>query len=493
MRFRTTILLLIVLAGLGGYIYWVDLPQAEEESKPQKLVEFTAADATALLLTYADFQVDLQKRGDAWHIVRPLETAADSTAVNNLLGALAGCEVKKELSGTSTDLAQYGLSTPFVTVKVKVADRELPVVRVGKNAPVGFTTYLQRAADGPILLANASLRSSLDKKLADFRDKTILSFADDALSRIEIRNQEREIVLTQSSGVWTIDTPGPYRADTTTVRSLLSSLRALRISEFVDDAPGDLAEFGFDAPRLRIRLLEGPDDIEKQLVFGAKGNDKNEPYVQSKSSPTIYTVGEFTLRELDKNLNELRDKTILSFDRERADRVEVDRKDGTGFVLVRRDGQDWRVDGIEGTPAPSVANAYVGDLHQLKGYEIAADRPEGLAAFGLDAPLLTVRILSGDDLLGTILIAPKPDDQGKKEMTAMAEHGPTVYLVRDYLVTRLNKQGKDFLAPPTPRPGEAPAQATVGDANDAHLHDGAGSLEVEGLDEDEGFDDEFDD
>jgi len=492
MRLRTTILLLILLAGLGGYIYWVELPQAEEDKQAQKLVDLVATEATELTLTYAESEVTLQKRGEVWSVTRPLEAAADSVAVNNLLGAIASCEVKKELSGTTTDLGQYGLASPFVTAKVKVGDRELPILRVGKNSPVGFSTYLQRGTDGTILLANASLRSALDKKLADFRDKTILSFADDALRRVEIQNGDQEVVLTQSEGAWSIAKPGPYRADLSTVRSFLSSLRALRASDFVDDAPSDPTTYGLDTPRLRIRLLEGADEVEKQIAFGAKGNDKNEPYVQSKSSPTVYTVGEFTIRELSKTVNELRDKTILVFDRNRADRVEVNRQDGTGFVLVRgdKDKDDWRIDGIEGAPAPAVANGYVGDLHQLKGYDIVADQPTDITALGLESPLLTIRILAGEELLGTILLAPRADDQGKKEMVAMAENGPTVFLVRDYLVTRLNKQAKDFLLPPTPAPGAEPAGIAPVDSTAPKHEDGGFDADADDDFEDEELDDE---
>jgi hypothetical protein len=54
---------------------------------------------------------------------------------------------------------------------------------------------------------------------------------------------------------------------------------------------------------------------------------------------------------------------------------------------------------------------------------------------------------------GAVLLAPRPGDEGKKEFTGMSEGGPTVFLVRDYLITRLNKQAQDFVQQPTPTVG----------------------------------------
>ena len=75
----------------------------------------------------------------------------------------------------------------------------------------------------------------------------------------------------------------------------------------------------------------------------------------------------------------------------------------------------------------------------------------GTGQFGLDQPLLTVTVI-GDNKqkVGTVLLAPRPTAEAKKEFAGMREGGPTVFLVRDYLMTRLNKQAQDFVQQPTP-------------------------------------------
>ena len=46
MRFRTTIILVLVLLGLGAYVYWVEYPKSQEEAKKKTLIDFKADDAT---------------------------------------------------------------------------------------------------------------------------------------------------------------------------------------------------------------------------------------------------------------------------------------------------------------------------------------------------------------------------------------------------------------------------------------------------------------
>ncbi len=456
MRFRTTLLLLLVLAGLGGYVYWVEYPKAQEKDKKQKLYEFKTDEATEVDLVFADRELVLKKSGDDWRLTKPLDAPADAVTVKNLVGAIADCEIKKELTETSSDLATYGLDKPFVTLTVKLKDKALAAVAVGKTTPIGSSAYVQKADDKKILLANGAFRSGLDKQVKDLRDKTIVAFSDDELQRVEISGEDKDIVLVKKDGNWALERPAAYGADTANVRSFLSSLRALRANDFPEEVPTDLSTYGLDAPRLAIRLLIGKDNVEKRILFGSKETDKKEPYVQTSGVSTVYTVSEFSLKDLNKNVADFRDKTLLTFDRDSATGIDVERKDGSRFKLVRGDDKQWHADGVEGKAATSIANQYIGDVHDLKGYEIAADNPTDLAEFGLDQPLLTIRVSGAEQKpIGIVRIAEKLAADGKKEFAAMAEGGQTVFRVRDYTVTRLNKQAKDFIEAPTPTPGGA--------------------------------------
>jgi hypothetical protein len=98
---------------------------------------------------------------------------------------------------------------------------------------------------------------------------------------------------------------------------------------------------------------------------------------------------------------------------------------------------------------------FVDDLRDLRGSGIAAEPPKDVKTFGLDAPDLRVTLSDRDGKpLGVILLA-KHD--GK--YYAMREGGPTVFEIRDYMYTRLDKQQRDFVGPEEPRRPRRPRAA----------------------------------
>jgi hypothetical protein len=456
MRFRTTLILLLVLAGLGAYLYWVERPREQKEAEAKKLFSLKPDDIVEVHLRFQDREILLRKSGETWRLVQPIDAPADEITVKNLLNTIAECEVKRELEDAA-DLKQFGLDPPFVTLEVKLKDRTLPAVAVGKNTPVGFSAYLQRLDDKKVRLTTSAFRAGLDKQVKDVRDKAILNFTDDDVQRFSVVRADGTITLARKDGQWTIEQPGPYPADTPTVRSFLSTLRTMRAIDFPNDQPTDLSPYGLDNPRLRVVLFLGKDQAEKHVLIGKENPEKStEIYVQTSGLPTIYTVSDWVWRDLNKSVGDFRDKTVLAYDQEQVQAVEVTREDGQQYRLVRQDKDQWAPQGVEGKPAGTTIRQWLQDVHDLRGFEVAADNPPDLQPYGLDKPLLTIRLFSAEDQpLGDIRVGVATTEQGSKEHYAIGSKADTVFKIRDYLVTRLNKSAQDFIEKPTPTPGGA--------------------------------------
>lgn len=456
MRFRTTLILLLVLAGLGAYLYWVERPREQKEAEAKKLFSLKPDDIVEVHLRFQDREILLRKSGETWRLVQPIDAPADEITVKNLLNTIAECEVKRELEDAA-DLKQFGLDPPFVTLEVKLKDRTLPAVAVGKNTPVGFSAYLQRLDDKKVRLTTSAFRAGLDKQVKDVRDKAILNFTDDDVQRFSVVRADGTITLARKDGQWTIEQPGPYPADTPTVRSFLSTLRTMRAIDFPNDQPTDLTPYGLDNPRLRVVLFLGKDQAEKHVLIGKENPEKNtEIYVQTSGLPTIYTVSDWVWRDLNKSVGDFRDKTVLAYDQEQVQAVEVTREDGHQYRLVRQDKDQWAPQGVEGKPAGTTIRQWLQDVHDLRGFEVAADNAHDLKPYGLDKPLLTIRLFGSENQeLGDLRIGVATTEQGTKEYYAMGSKAATVFKVRDYLVTRLNKSAQDFIEKPTPTPGGA--------------------------------------
>ncbi|HWP64989.1 MAG TPA: DUF4340 domain-containing protein [Candidatus Limnocylindria bacterium] len=446
-------LLALVTAALGAYLYFFELPKAERESAKKKLLDVSADAVTGLTLTFPDREIELEKADGHWRLVRPIAAPADDTAVSTVVSTIVGSEVQKTIDELPKNLADFGLEKPDPLVRVVAGERTLPEVKFGRTTAVGGKAYAQRGDEPTILLVPSSIRFGLDKQVDDLRDKRLVDFKDDAVTKVTITRGNQVVALTKTKDDdWTVD-PGGHPADLTEVRSYLSSLRSTRALGFADDAPADLATYGLDAPQLRVALYTGGDTPAQELLIGGDTTEKDQKrlYAKRADRPGVVTVGEWTMRSLDKTVGQLRDKTLLAFDAADVGRIALERSDGQGFVAIRGEGAAWTIEG-GGTARSAVLQRFVDDTRDLRGSDVAAEPAGDLVAFGLDAPALRITVTGKDGKeIGTLLVAKHGD-----KYFAMRAGGSTVFETRDYMYTRLDKKRADVVetppAPDTPAP-----------------------------------------
>jgi hypothetical protein len=450
MRFRSTLILALLFLGLGVYVYFVEFEQAAKEGEKQTLFDFAVDDVAQITLAYPDREIVVERKDDTWKLASPIEAAADETAVANLVRAVAECEVKKTIDEPPEDLSPYGLKAPKVTVKVKLKDRDLPAIRVGKTTPVGFSTYLQRADEKKVYLTTSAFQSGMDKQVKDLRDKKILDVDEAAVRRVTLRRPAGSVVLRKDDGDWRIVEPTAYDADQEAVRRFLSAVRSLRAKDFPSEDAADLHPFGLDQPRLTIELATAEDTTPTQILFG-KESDGKSVYVKIGARPTIYAVGDWSYRDANKNVNDFRDKKVLPADAADVREIQVARADGETFALTRVEGGTWSMKDRDTTPDAAAVDRFLDDLVRLEGYEIAAEEAGDLGQFGLAPPALTITLLDADgaEIAGAIFGShtPKPPT---KEVTAKRTDAPAVFHVREYQYSRVDKRAADFLPKPTP-------------------------------------------
>ena len=67
-------------------------------------------------------------------------------------------------------------------------------IRVGDDHPMGNKVYLARLNEKKVLTADIS-RNSLDRKVYDLRDKTILDFKTPQINKIELIRDKKTLTL----------------------------------------------------------------------------------------------------------------------------------------------------------------------------------------------------------------------------------------------------------------------------------------------------------
>jgi hypothetical protein len=464
MRLRNTLLLALLLIGLGAYLYFVESKQIEQEGKKEKLLALNADDVSAVTLLYPGREIALEKAEGGWRMTKPVAAPADDITVKNLVRAIADAEVSKTIDQPS-DLTQFGLAQPMVTITVTAKGQPLPDLKVGKTATVSNSTYVLRADQPKIYLTGSAFHAGMDKQVKDLRDKKIVDFKEEDISRIALHGPDGDVLLTKADGNWTIQQPASYRADGNAVRAMLTALHNLRATDFASDAPSDadLATYGLDAPPRQL-LLTTADGTEVRLLVG-KETDQGL-YLKTADRPTTFVVGKWASRDLSKGVGDLRDKTVLSFDPGAVTAIEVTHADGGHFALHSADGK-WSLEGSDQAVNAAAVDGFVSALSRLSGSQVLADQAADLAPYGLAAPAVTIAVKGKDDvLIGTIRAGSRNPNPPATEYTVKRDDAPTVFQLRDFQYKQLDKQPGEFVASPAAPGGAAPPPMQMDDGDE---------------------------
>lgn len=389
----STLALVLILAGLGGYIYFVDSKRPAAGVEVKDKVFTVEADAIReIRVTSGEETTVLVKADDGWKVTEPVATDADATEASSLVTNLASAEVNRVVEENASDLGAYGLATPRVRVgfKTEGASGEL---LLGTTTPTQGDVYAMKGDDKRVFLVSSFLETTFDKKPFDLRDKRIVRFERDKIENVQIARGEDTMALARSGSEWTIESPSKGRADYSAVEGLLTRLSTAGMASIADPQPADLTKFGLDKPSMTITLGAG----SSQAVLDMGRQDGETRYARDRSRPMVFTLDTTLTTDLTKAFDDYRKKDLFEFRPFNADRLRVSRVSGSEtktyeLEKTRVDDKDqWRIS-ENGGAARDAENAKVEDLlSKLTALRVSsfADRPR---ATGLDRPELTVSV-----------------------------------------------------------------------------------------------------
>lgn len=386
----------LVAAVLGVAVYLVEIRGAAEreaaEEVADRLLRFETDEVIGVTIDRADESIVLSKSDDEWRITAPYELAADATAVTTIVNRLQSADHDRVVEEEPEELARFGLEDPGLTVTLQLASGESRALQFGDGTPVGFNVFVKRPDDAPVMTAASSLEDAVDKTLFDLRNRSILSFTEDDVSRVEIESDaltatvEREPDAGDGIDRWTLSAPLQAAADAETISSLLNGLRTDNALAFASEEPSEeqLAEFGLDAPVASIRVWTA-EDAAHTLQLGGSAEDPAGRYARRLGADAVMVVPETLVTDLPESVDALRNRTVVDFARDRVDAIELTVADAP-TVRLEKDGVDWRItepSALE-ADASTVAALLTGALN-LRAREF----PEGTsgdARFGMGSP-----------------------------------------------------------------------------------------------------------
>ena len=162
------------------------------------------------------------------------------------------------------------------------------------------------------------------------RSQTI---SDDQFQEIRIKKTGAEpIDLKRDNGKWQILEPKPMPADPDTASSLVTALSSLSADKTIEDNATDLSAYGLANPQLDVTVIRERRQ-DRRVAAGRRYAHQFGHLRQARQRPArLYRVGSFVKTSVDKSLNDLRDKRLLTFDHDKLTRVELQAKGAAGGV-----------------------------------------------------------------------------------------------------------------------------------------------------------------
>jgi len=343
MNFRTTLILIVLLALVGLYVVYdrVATPPAQIPDPRARRFYEGAASSNVMGLTIEPAKGEAIKltrvptgewngipRSD-WLMSAPFQGRVDAGPVNTVVDKLTSIPETDEPGGDMT------LSfAPVVTVKLDLVGGKQVKLSVGAPNAVGQSVV--RTDDGGSVqwhLAPSDMSELLAKSADTYRDPRLVSMRVSEFLRVSLQANGKTLTLTRNPRGWSLDDgnndAAPVQADLRALPDVLSALANARATEVIRTLPED----ALVRPQLVVHYSgaiattqpSGPT-VEGELVFGRFEDARHEQVlVLSKPSNTTAKVPAETLTRLKKSLLDLRDKQVWDIDPEQVSRLEITR------------------------------------------------------------------------------------------------------------------------------------------------------------------------
>ena len=420
--FKSSIALLVVLVGLGAYIYFVTwkLPEEGSTTKQDKVFDGLVTDKIDEIRVQSDKgEVTAVKKGpDGWQITTPLTARASEPEVGGITTALQNIEVTRVIEDNPTDLKQYGLEPPRMVVVFTSPDaKSSGKLSVGEKTATGGGLYARRNDEKRVFLIQDYQEPSLNKSTFDLRDKAIVSLVHDKIDGAEVLTGGKTIQFTKSGTDWKLVKPLAAKADFSTVESLIARVETAQMKSIVAEqpTPADLKKYGLDKPDVTVTVSMGGKHAT--LMVGGKADDGN--YARDPANPAVVTVEGTLIADLKKEPNDYRPKGVFEVRSYNATRVEISRG-GQTLVLERvkgpadnPDADKWRR--VSPNPGDADKTKVESLLTALTDLTITTFT-DSTARTGLDAPMMTVDA--------------KFEDGKKEEKVSFGKNGNDTYVSR---------------------------------------------------------------
>jgi hypothetical protein len=251
------------------------LSRSTFDLRDKTALKFEQDKVDSIELVSRNQSIRLEKAGQDWKLVKPVQAPADYISVNGILGQLQSAQMMslKDKPEELKDLKQYGLDRPQVVATLGMGASKV-TLEVGGKADEG-SVWARDPSKTAVISVGTGLADELRKAPQEFRRKEIFEFRPFNTTRFEIvRGKEtRAFERVKGTGENAVDTwnqvvPAGKLVDSSNFEGALLEFSNLRADSFVDRA-GAYA----NSPAAIITVKFDDGKKEERVTFGRSGSD----------------------------------------------------------------------------------------------------------------------------------------------------------------------------------------------------------------------------
>ena len=455
------VLAVILLIALGSWSYFREYRGAADRRRTEEFrdraLPFERPDIQAIVIKNEHGHIRLERRGDDFRLVEPIETEVDEGGLEGLLSSLERVRIERTI-GEETDLGRYGLDSPRATVTLETTDPGGALtLSLGRDNPIGGTHYALLPGDTGVALVSLSVADIAERTLLNLRDKTLLSFDPWKVTRLRIEREGEIVLLEKPRSGWQLETPIKAPADGRTVTDLLSEIERLNATGFAAESADTeaLRGFGLEPPAARLTVFQEGWEEGKWVALG-KGTESSR-YVITGDRDAVMTVPGGFWEKVMTRVGDLRRREILGISRFSIDSIRAALNGGKAIVLDRQDDGTWSVSGlVSGSVKDEPVDLFLRMLGTLEASAFEDDPTDDLRASLAGRAVLELVLQErsasegGQGASQHLAIGP-PDRSGRVRVRDMA-WGPLAVVGAgpvQGLIEQLEAIAEDAVSPPT--------------------------------------------
>ena len=408
MKLMKTLILFLILAALGGYVYFYEITGGEEREELEKLEEqlfnFETDSVKEIEIRSVFSQFKFRKTDDGWKIDQPVETGGDKNAIDGLVSTLKNLKKVREFPAKLDDYKNYGLVGRSYLTTFTFNDRTRDSIRFGDQTPVGSNIFAAKG-DTFVYTVQQSAKTTVSKQLFDWRDKSITKVKQADVREIKLKNKHGKFHLVKEGSNWNIESPRKLKSETSEVNRILRKLENGRAKSVVSETMDNARKYRLNRPEIEIDLYVGESKAHKNIKFSSL--EKNVSNVKDDSRPQVVTVDSLFLKDLNKSLFDLRYKKITSFNKDEIDSAVVYQGDTT-ITMLKDTSDNWTFATGEILKSWKM-NSFVNNINNLSAKKFVKENAEFTLKYGLKNPSLKVQLFNKNNLIVEIVFGEKRD------------------------------------------------------------------------------------